>query len=269
MCEFYGRQGPSNAGVVFHFFGALLTNLDFLPKEASPFITGIAEVGIILIMFALGFEESTSRFVKSVRKTWGIAFFGELVPFIVAYSVSLHYWNNNAIALLTGLCMTATAVSLTMVSLKEEGLGRSRAAIGIMTAAVLDDIASLALVAVLVPIATGAAELTVASLAIVMLQAIAFFALVTALSMWILPAGKDAGLFSKIPFLGSHGIQRIFRLRRWEKCGSRGFDPGHRRGPAGARNGLPPRSWCLYGRADRARRVFSDGQGHRRRTAQL
>jgi len=202
----------------FLFFGALLTNAGFLPTEATPFIAGIAEVGIILIMFALGFEESASRFVKSIKKTWGIAFFGGLAPFVVAYSVTYYFWASNAVALLAGLCMTATAVSLTMISLKEEGLGRSRTAIGIMTAAVLDDIASLALVAVLVPIATGSAELTASSLMIVVLEAIAFFALVTALSMWILPAGKDAGLFGKVPILGRHGIQRIFAFENGKRA---------------------------------------------------
>lgn len=201
----------------FLFLGAVVTNVGLLPMTPTPFIAGIAEVGIILIMFALGFEESTSRFVKSIKRSWGIAFFGGLVPFLVAYNVALYFWDNQAIALLTGLTMTATAVSLTMVSLKEQGLGRSNAAIGIMTSAVLDDIASLALVAVLVPIATGTAELTAYSIVIVLLQALAFFAMVTALSMWILPSGKEAGLFSRVPIIGSHGIQRLFAFDDGQK----------------------------------------------------
>jgi len=204
--------------VLFYlFFGALITNAGLVPMEPTPFIAGLSEVGIILIMFALGFEESTSRFVKSIKRSWGIAFFGGLVPFLVAYNVSAYFWQNQAIALLAGLAMTATAVSLTMVSLKEEGLGRSNAAIGIMTSAVLDDIASLALVAILVPVATGAAELSVSSIFIIALQAIAFFAMVTALSLWILPSGKAAGLFSRVPIIGSHGIQRIFAFNEGRK----------------------------------------------------
>lgn len=203
--------------LLFLFFGAVITNVGLVPMEPVPFIAGLAEVGIILIMFALGFEESTSRFVKSIKRSWGIAFFGGLVPFLVAYNVSAFFWDNQAIALLAGLTMTATAVSLTMVSLKEEGLGRSNAAIGIMTSAVLDDIASLALVAVLVPIATGTAELSVYSMVIIVLEAITFFALVTALSMWILPSGKEAGIFGKVPIIGSRGIQQIFAFADGQK----------------------------------------------------
>lgn len=194
----------------FLFFGAVVTNVGLLPMEPTPFIAGLAEVGIILIMFALGFEESTSRFVKSIKRTWGIAFFGGLVPFLTAYSIAKFFWQDQAIALLAGLTMTATAVSLTMVSLKEEGLGRSKAAIGIMTSAVLDDIASLALVAILVPVATGTAELSAYGIAIIALQAIAFFIAVTVLSMWILPSGKAAGVFGGVPIIGRRGIQQIF-----------------------------------------------------------
>jgi len=201
----------------FLFFGALVTNLGLLPMEPTPFISGLSEIGIILIMFALGFEESTNRFVKSIKRSWGIAFFGGLVPFLVAFSVASYFWQDRAIALLAGLAMTATAVSLTMVSLKEEGLGRSVAAMGIMTSAVLDDIASLALVAVLVPVATGTADLTAYGIALVALQALAFFALVTALSLWILPSGKDAGIFSKVPIIGSRGIQQMFAFSDGQK----------------------------------------------------
>jgi Kef-type K+ transport system membrane component KefB len=52
-----------------------------------------------------------------------------------------------------GLTMTATALSLTMVSLKSEKLEHSQAVTDIMTSAVIDRISSLALVATLIPIA--------------------------------------------------------------------------------------------------------------------
>ena len=69
------------------------------------------------------------------------------------------------------LARTATAVSLTMASLRSEGLHKTRAATGIMTSAVLDDIASLALVAVLVPLASGGSMISAAGLGIIVLKA--------------------------------------------------------------------------------------------------
>jgi Kef-type K+ transport system membrane component KefB len=139
----------------FLAFGSLMVNIGLLPTDTTPFIRGFADIGIIVIMFALGFEENTRNFLRSIKRSWGIAFFGAVAPFFTAYLVADYYWGNSNISIMCGLAMTATAVSLTMVSLKSAGLQTSRAAMGIMTSAVLDDIASLTLVAVLVPVASG------------------------------------------------------------------------------------------------------------------
>ena len=87
----------------------MLVNLEILPPEPGVFMRDLAEIGIIVIMFALA--------------------------------------------------MTATAVLLTMASLRAEELHKTKAAAGIMTSAVLDDIASPALVAALVPFASGGRSL--------------------------------------------------------------------------------------------------------------
>ena len=102
----------------FLFVGAVLVNVGALPTEADPFIRYFAEIGIIVIMFALGFEEDTSNFVQSIKRSWGIALFGAIGPFVAAYAVAQYFWGDTNISLMCGLTMTATAVSLTMVSLK-------------------------------------------------------------------------------------------------------------------------------------------------------
>jgi len=76
----------------FLAFGSLMVNLGFLPHESIEFIRGFAEIGIILIMFALGFEEDSSHFVKGIKRSWGIALFGALAPFAAAYSIVMYYW---------------------------------------------------------------------------------------------------------------------------------------------------------------------------------
>ena len=59
-------------------------------KTADPFIRGLVEIGIVMIMFALGFEEQTDNFLASIKKSWGLAFFAALAPFITAYSVAFY-----------------------------------------------------------------------------------------------------------------------------------------------------------------------------------
>lgn len=198
----------------FLFLGALLVNLGFIPKELPIFITDFAELGIIIIMFALGFEEDASNFVSSIKRSWGIALFGALVPFGVAYTTAWIYWQDANIALMSGLAMTATAVSLTMVSLKTEGLNKTPPATGIMTSAVLDDIASLVFVALLVPVATGEASVTMEGGLLIVGKAVVFFLIVTLVGGWLFPANKNILKF--IPFVHGIGLRRILAMARGE-----------------------------------------------------
>lgn len=177
--------------VYFLAFGCLMVNIGILPEETTSFIEGFAKVGIIVIMFALGFEENPSQFVDGIKRAWGIALFGAIGPFMVAYYLSFYFWGEVKLALMCGLAMTATAVSLTMVSLRSEGLHRSEAARGIMTSAVLDDIASLALVALLVPLATGQEAISMMLVVFIVIKTILFFGIVTLLGIWIFPCDTN------------------------------------------------------------------------------
>jgi Kef-type K+ transport system membrane component KefB len=201
----------------FLFFGAALVNSGLLPQHSDPFISGLAELGIIVIMFAIGFEEDTSNFLSSIKKSWGIAFFGGLAPFIAAYLVADFFWHDINISLMCGLTMTATAVSLTMISLRSEGLSSSPAATRIMTSAVLDDIASLALVAVLVPVATGQGDVSAKGLALIAGKATIFFVVIAFLGAWIFPH-KPKGWARKIPILGHVGIRNILKFGKGQNA---------------------------------------------------
>lgn len=192
----------------FLAFGSIFVNLGILPTEPTPFLEVFSEIGIILIMFALGFEENTNNFISSIKRSWGIAFFGAIAPFFTAYTLTLFFWGDKNIALICGLAMTATAVSLTMVTLKTEGLHRSAAATGIMTSAVLDDIAALACVAVLIPIATGSESASIDSIMLVVGKAITFFLLVTLLGTLVFPKGVRY-LRRQIPLISNMGLRDL------------------------------------------------------------
>ena len=198
--------------------GCVMVNLGWLPTESTPFIAGISEVGIILIMFALGFEANPGHFVQSAKRSWGIALFGALAPFIAAYSCAQYFWGDDKIAMLCGLTMTATAVSLTMVSLKSEGLHLSGAATGIMTSAIIDDIASLVLVAILIPIATGAGELSVTGIGIIVSKALLFFILIVIIAIWIMPHSAEKGLLARYPILRRFGMINLLAVDNGSKA---------------------------------------------------
>lgn len=192
----------------FLFVGFLLVNFGIVPVHSGDFIREFAELGIIFIMFALGFEESTENFLGSMKKSWGIALFGALAPFTAAYLVADYIWQNANVSLMCGLTMTATAVSLTMVSLRSVGLQNSPVATRIMTSAVLDDIGSLMMVAIVVPLAVGNESLTLASTVAIAGKAVLFFLIVSAIGAWIFPH-RPRGWFRKVPLLGTLGVRHF------------------------------------------------------------
>ncbi len=202
----------------FLAFGSTMVNLGILPEESTEFIRGFSEIGIILIMFALGFEEDTGHFIQGIKRSWGIALFGALTPFAVAYYATLYFWQDPRLSIMCGLAMTATAVSLTMVSLKSENLQNTAASTGIMTSAILDDIASLAAVAILVPLATGESDVTAAGILIIIGKAIAFFLLISFLELLIFPHQSRLQIFNKIPLIRSFGIKHFISFGRGEQA---------------------------------------------------
>jgi len=197
----------------FLALGSVMANIGLIPSTGDDFISGLATLGIITIMFALGFDEKVDYFVDSIKKSWGIAFFGAVAPFLAAYIVADYFWNDVNIALMSGLAMTATAVSLTLVSLQSLGLHQSPAATRIMTSAVLDDIASLALVAILVPVATGHGPIDVGQIGLIVGKAVAFFLAVSALGAWLFPH-EIRGWMRHIPLVRTYGIKHLLAFGR-------------------------------------------------------
>ncbi len=218
LSYFLAHKTKLTAVLYFLAFGSLMVNIGVLPTESTEFIRGFSEIGIILIMFALGFEEDSSHFIQGIKRSWGIALFGALAPFAVAYYVTLYFWQDSRLSIMCGLAMTATAVSLTMVSLKSEKLQNTDASTGIMTSAILDDIASLAAVAILVPLATGAADVTLLGVAVVLGKAALFFLVITGLHLFIFPLSSELRLFNSIPLLQRFGIIQFIAFSKGEQA---------------------------------------------------
>ncbi len=192
----------------FLFAGFALVNVGIVPTESDLFIREFAELGIIFIMFALGFEESPDNFLASMKRSWGIALFGALGPFAITYVIADYIWSDINVSLMCALAMTATAVSLTMVSLRSEGLQNSVVATRVMTSAVIDDIGSLVAVAIVVPLAIGGEPLSMAGIAAAAGKAVLFFVIVTVVGGWVFPH-RLRGWISRVPVLGRYGMMHL------------------------------------------------------------
>lgn len=212
--------------------GALLTNLGFLPTH-NEFLETIGEWGIIFIMFALGLEEDINRFTQGVKRGMGVALIGAAFPFMAGYGTAILFGYDHNSALLWGLTMTATAVSLTMMSLRGDLLHKSTAATGIMTAAVIDDVLSLVGVAILIPIilvstaGDGGDAISAVSIMWIIGKVLIFFVITLFLGLMAFPdrAPKELppnpGLYQLVDYKISRlfaavGARRFLMLHRGE-----------------------------------------------------
>ncbi len=198
-------------------FGAILVNIGMLPVKTTDFLVNFSQLGIIVIMFALGFEENTSDFINSVKKSWSIALFGAIAPFLTCYYLTLFFWHQHDIALIAGLTMTATAVSLTMLTLKNEGLHRTGAARAIIASSVLDDIASLIFLAILIPFVTTGTSISLLEVAYLLAKVLLFFAIVTFLGAYAFPKNIKSSFINHIPILRKYGLGDLLSFQQGEK----------------------------------------------------
>ena len=115
--------------------------------ETDMFISRIAEIGVILIMFSAGLGTNLKSLVKSGAKSTVFALCGGLVPLIMGTILSLCFWGFDGFgtpqfykAMFIGTILTATSVSISVATLKE--LGKLKSDIGqtIVSAAIIDDV---------------------------------------------------------------------------------------------------------------------------------
>lgn len=115
--------------------------------QQTELISGMAEIGVVLLMFFAGLETSLQDLKRTGWKALLIACAGVLVPLGGGYLLhSLYYGFSPAgsaefySAVFMGVIMTATSVSITVASLQELGYLKSETGTTIMSAAIIDDV---------------------------------------------------------------------------------------------------------------------------------
>ena len=115
--------------------------------QPSEFITKMAEIGVILVMFSAGLETNLNDLIKTGPKALAIACAGVFLPFIAGIFLYFAFYGFGAFgtpqffaASSIGAIMTATSVSITVAALQE--LGRLKGIVGttILSSAIIDDV---------------------------------------------------------------------------------------------------------------------------------
>jgi len=123
----------------------------------SDFLSQMAEIGVILLMFSAGLETNLHDLKKTGFKATLIACCGVFIPLVCGTLLYMAFYGVSAIgsedffkAVFIGVILTATSVSITVQALKE--MGRLKGEIGttIVSAAIIDDVIGIIVLTVVI-----------------------------------------------------------------------------------------------------------------------
>ena len=159
-------------------------------------ITGLAQIGAILLLFEVGLESKLGEMLEVGWSSLFVALAGVIAPFFLGWGVSAYFLpqESRLIHVFIGSALCATSVGITARVLKDLGKLSLRESRIILGAAVIDDVIGLVILAVIVGVVKAAA--TGASLSLADL-------------VWI--AAKTAAFFVSAFAIGKFAVPPIFR----------------------------------------------------------
>jgi Kef-type K+ transport system membrane component KefB len=125
--------GPSGFGVI---------SLD----HSGELLKILAEIGIMLLLFEIGFETDISKLKSVGAKSSILAIGGAVIPFVLGFFISYLFLGLSFnVSLFIGGTLTATSIGITMRVLKDMGISNGESARIILGAAVIDDLIGILL----------------------------------------------------------------------------------------------------------------------------
>ena len=153
------------------------------PNEA---IQLLAEIGIFFLMFHAGVETQPNEFFNALKRSLGVAVVGAAVPFAVSFATARFFGLDFVGATFVGLTMTATAVVITLKSLKDLGLANTRVARIIIASCVIDNLLTLIFFGMVLGVLSGG-TFEPAIIAITLGKVVGFFAVSLLLGIVVYP----------------------------------------------------------------------------------
>ncbi|MEG2053689.1 MAG: cation:proton antiporter, partial [Oscillospiraceae bacterium] len=149
--------------------------------QQTDFLSQVAELGVIIIMFSAGLGTDLKELKKTGKSGFIVATMGVIVPLIGGAALAAcfnhgQYTANGSILLqniFIGVILTATSVSITVETLKEIGKLSTKVGNTILAAALIDDV--LGLIALTIVTSLAGAKVNVG---IVLLKIVLFFVFV-------------------------------------------------------------------------------------------
>ena len=124
--------------------------------QPSDFLTQMAELGVVLLMFSAGLDSDIDEIIKSGPIALLVAMCGVLLPLAAGTALYITFYGFDGFgsdsfyhALFMGCILTATSVSITVQALRELGHLKTRVGTTILSAAIIDDVLGIIVLTVI------------------------------------------------------------------------------------------------------------------------
>jgi Kef-type K+ transport system membrane component KefB len=161
-----------------------------------------AELGVVFLLFWVGLETRISDLREVGRVAAQVGVLGAVLPLVAGIALGLLLGEGTDTSIFLGAALVATSVGITAAVLMEMGVLKTRASRTILGAAIVDDV--LAMIVLGVAIGLAGKGVDVASIAVVVVLAVAFvafFSLGGTAFMRRRPQILEAPRFSESPLL--------------------------------------------------------------------
>ncbi len=159
----------------------------FTDEHLPEVIHEMAEVGVLLLMFLAGLELHLSDLAKSRKVAALSGTLGVLLPMLFGMGLILFFPMENQEAIFLGLILAATSVSISAQTLMELKVLNSRVGIGLLGAAVFDDILVVLGLSIFSALVVSNSEGGLVSILIIVLRMVLFLGLSIGLGAWLIP----------------------------------------------------------------------------------
>lgn len=153
---------------------------------ASHAIHLMSEIGVIVLLFAIGLETDLRKLMRVGTVSAVVAVTGVALPFALGYGVAIAFGIVPLTAIVIGAAMTATSVGITARVFGD--LGRLQTTEGqvVLGAAVIDDVLGLIILAIVAKVAAGGTP-SIALTAVTTAKAFGFLIGAVAIGSFIVP----------------------------------------------------------------------------------
>jgi Kef-type K+ transport system membrane component KefB len=162
-----------------------LLHLPFITGHLGETIKELGELGVLLLMFIAGLELHLDELTRNTKVSAFAGIMGVLTPVVLGTGTALMFGFEMEAAFFLGLTLGATSVSISAQTLMELRVLRTRVGLGLLGAAVFDDVMIILLLSIFLAVVSGGTSLV--GILLILGKMIFFLTASVAFGLYVLP----------------------------------------------------------------------------------